>query len=40
MVGFGDFKQKDKELPDGSLLTEYSVGENKIFVKLVGGIQF
>ena len=40
MGGFGDFKQKDKDLPDGSLLTEYSVGENKIFVKLVGGFQF
>ena len=40
MIAYGDFKQKDKELPDGSLLTEYSFGENKIFVKLVGGIQF
>lgn len=40
MGGFGDFKQKDKDLPDGSLLTEYSVGENKIFVELVGGFQF
>lgn len=40
MGGFGDFKQKDKDLSDGSYLTEYSVGENKIFVKLVGGFQF
>lgn len=38
--GFGDFKQKDKSLPDGSFLTEYSIGDNKIFVKLVGGFQF
>jgi hypothetical protein len=38
MVGFVILK-KDKNLPDGSLLIEYSVG-NKIFVKLVGGINF
>jgi hypothetical protein len=41
--GYGtaeDFQQNIKMLPDGSILTIYSMGEKKIFVKLVGGFRF
>ncbi|MDP9958633.1 DUF4919 domain-containing protein [Chryseobacterium lathyri] len=40
--GYGtsaDFKQNMKFLPDGSMLTVYSMGSKKIFVKLVGGFR-
>lgn len=40
--GYGtaaDFKQNMKFLPDGSMLTVYSMGAKKIFVKLVGGFR-
>ena len=40
--GYGtasDFKQDMKFLPDGSMLTVYSMGSKKIFVKLVGGFR-
>jgi len=32
-----DFKQKMTDLPDGSILTTYSIGDSKIYIKLVGG---
>ncbi|UQB68178.1 DUF4919 domain-containing protein [Epilithonimonas zeae] len=32
-----DFKQKMTDLADGSILTTYSVGDSKIYIKLVGG---
>ncbi|MBB4806812.1 hypothetical protein HNP38_002108 [Chryseobacterium defluvii] len=35
----GNFDQKMKTLPDGSMLTTYSVGNKKIIVKLVGGLE-
>lgn len=31
------FDQKMKQLPDGSILTVYNIGERQVFVKLVGG---
>lgn len=40
--GYGtvrDFKQEIKILPDGSMLTMYSMGSKQIFVKLVGGMR-
>lgn len=36
----GMFDQKMKDLPDGSMLTTYSLGDEKIFVVLVGGFRF
>lgn len=42
LIGYGtaaDFKQNMKFLPDGSMLTVYSMGAKKIFVKLVGGFR-
>ncbi|MEI3788545.1 MULTISPECIES: DUF4919 domain-containing protein [unclassified Chryseobacterium] len=42
LIGYGtaaDFKQNMKFLPDGSMLTVYSMGSKKIFVKLVGGFR-
>ncbi|TLX23884.1 DUF4919 domain-containing protein [Chryseobacterium indologenes] len=32
-----EFNQKTKDLPDGSILTIYTIGDRNIFVKLVGG---
>ncbi|MFC4165120.1 DUF4919 domain-containing protein [Epilithonimonas zeae] len=32
-----DFKQEMTDLADGSILTTYSVGDSKIYIKLVGG---
>lgn len=34
-----DLKQKMTILPDGSVLTTYSVGDSKIYIKLVGGFR-
>lgn len=42
LQGYGwakDFKQDIKMLPDGSMLTMYSMGKKQIFVKLVGGFR-
>lgn len=35
--GLNDFKQKTELLPDGSTLKKYSIGNEEIYVKLVGG---
>lgn len=43
LQGYGtakDFKQDIKMLPDGSMLTMYSMGKKQIYVKLVGGFRF
>jgi hypothetical protein len=35
-----EFSQKMKQLPDGSVLTIYKIGDREVFVKLVGGYFF
>lgn len=35
-----EFSQKMKQLPDGSILTIYKIGNREVFVKLVGGYFF
>ncbi|CAI8721395.1 DUF4919 domain-containing protein [Chryseobacterium sp. IT-36CA2] len=35
-----EFSQKMKQLPDGSILTIYKIGDREVFVKLVGGYFF
>jgi hypothetical protein len=34
-----DFNSKEKFLPDGSMLSIYSIGDQKIYLKLVGGFR-